>query len=248
MAYIVDLEKFYGPLELLLYLVEKNEMDIYDIPVAEITRQYMAFLEENGRIDLESLGDFLVMASFLLNLKSRLLLPVRSTPAETLEEEGPGMLADPREELVRMLLEYKRFKLAADHLASRQAGEGVRVFFRESSQLPEAGEELSASVKTLARALKQLLNRDTAEEVFYYQVSDIDVGEKMQDIMSYLSRLKGRGDFQALITQSGSRRESAAFFLALLELVRMNKVEAEQDEAFGGIDICLAGREGWSGS
>lgn len=245
MDYIVDLEKFYGPLELLLYLVEKNEMDIYDIPVAEITRQYMTFVENSESIDLESLGDFLVMASFLLNLKSRLLLPVRSANAAAGPEEAEEML-DPRQELVNMLLEYKKYKRVADYLARKQIEPGGRVYFRESSLMPASGEELQVSINSLIKAYINLMNRDQAEDLLYFPVGDIDIGEKMVEILSLLDERPESSPFQVLIDRSRSRREAAVYFLALLELIRMNKVTAVQDAAFGTIQIYL-GEGGRSG-
>lgn len=241
MEYIVDLEKFYGPLELLLYLVDKNEMDIYDIPVAEITRQYLVHMEDSERIDLESLGDFLVMASFLLNLKSRLLLPVRSAPPG--EEDDGETAEDPREELVRMLLEYKRYKQAADYLAGRLRQPSGRVFFRdESAEIPEPDLTYSASLRLLARTYVQLITKHLEDGMEYLPAGDIDVGEKMADILAYLKKGRGEGRFRSLL-EGSSRREAGATFLALLELVRLNKVNCCQESEFGDIEIRLGGEE-----
>ena len=113
-TYVVDLEAFHGPLDLLLYLIDRNEVDIYDIPISDITEQYLQHLQLSGDSDLENLGSFLSMASYLLNLKSRLLLPAYE------DEEGEEQELDPREELVKKLVEYRRYKKAAMYLRSRQ--------------------------------------------------------------------------------------------------------------------------------
>lgn len=249
MEYIVDLEKFYGPLELLLYLVDKNEMDIYDIQVAEITRQYLAHMEDSQRIELDSLGDFLVMASFLLNLKSRLLLPVYPRPAS--EEAGPEEDQDPREQLVRMLLEYKRYKKAADYLAARLHHIPGRVFFRAiSDPPPEQDLSRSASLRLLVRTYGSLMAKRHREglELEYLPAGDIDVGEKMVEILAYLRQSQGKGCFQSLLNSSSGRREAGALFLALLELVRLNKIHCRQEDEFADIEIRLGDEEGWTAS
>ena len=127
MDYVVDLEEFYGPLDLLLYLIEKQEVDIYNIPVAVITDQYINYIDQIGAKDLNQLGDFLIMASYLLSLKARLLLPGPNS-AEEQEKE----LGDPREELVKKLIDYKKYKTLAALLSARlDEGVSKRVYLRD---------------------------------------------------------------------------------------------------------------------
>lgn len=233
MDYVVDLEAFHGPLDLLLYLIEKNEIDIYDIPMAAITDQYMEYLQLTGEYDLDRLGDFLIMASYLLNLKSRMLLPQRQPEAE---EEGES--EDPREELVQKLLDYRKIKQAAEFLAARDSGEAPRVFFREAVYEWEEREEIIASISALARAYRAVRRKESDNKVYDIDFSDIDINAKMHEILHLLTR-SGRGlVFQDLFS-SGERREQLALFLALLELVRQKKVGASQENEFGEIRIML---------
>ena len=138
MSYIVELEVFHGPLDLLLFLIEKNEVDIYDIPIAEITEQYLVYIQDAKAINIERLGDFLILASYLLNLKSKMLLPQHKLDEM---ENDPEAEEDPRDELIAKLLEYKKFKEAARYLSSLQK-ESPEVFLRDSDYAPEIHEVL----------------------------------------------------------------------------------------------------------
>ncbi|MBP1708134.1 MAG: condensin subunit ScpA [Chloroflexi bacterium] len=235
MNYLVNLDKFYGPLDLLLYLLEKEEMDIYDIPVALIADQYIQYLQTTGRIDLENIGDFLSMASYLLNLKSRMLLP-----GAWEEEADEAEMPDPREELVQRIMEYKQYKQAAELLATRFDADHARVFFRQGRDEIEAIErEICSSLGVLLRAWQAVLARSLPEPKYILPENDVDVGEKMQAI---LQRLPANGAvvlFQDFLTGISSRREALAYFLGLLELVRLQKVEASQEQRFGAIRLCL---------
>jgi segregation and condensation protein A len=163
MDYIVDLEAFHGPLDLLLYLIDKNELDIYDIPIATITDQYMEYLQDTGEYDLDILGDFLIMASYLLNLKSRLLLPgLKGQEEETDEEEA----IESREELVQRLLQYKKIKKVAGLLMERQSGECQRIFFRDTIFQAEEKEEIWATIGALTRAYQSVLVVNDAGDSF----------------------------------------------------------------------------------
>lgn len=241
MGYMVDLEAFHGPLDLLLYLIDKNEVDIYDIPISQITDQYMDYLNESGDIDIEKLGDFLVVASYLLNLKSKMLLP-----RHNLEEENADNDADfdPRDELVQKLLEYKKFKEIARYLSSMQKGEEQRVFFRNSTYKQDISEVLIADVKTLVRAYKQVLDRlseNEDESNFEIPTGDVSVAEKMQEILKELHNKPVGLVFQDLFLNIGTKREALAFFLALLELIRLQKVQVFQRNVNDLIIINLIG-------
>ena len=232
---MVDLEVFHGPLDLLLYLVEKNEVDIYDIPIAVVSEQYIGYLRDRGAVDLERLGDFLLMASYLLNLKSRLLLP--SSTEESEEEEE---IMDPRQELVEKLLQYKRYKEAAGWLQDRQDGSGERIYYREEQQEGEIQEHLVVDLKSLIRAYKVVL-KEISEVTDDYEIprGDVNVGDKMEEIRARLGKRPGGLIFQDLFLGVVNRREALALFLALLELIRLQQVKAIQKKIFGDIEIKL---------
>jgi len=233
--YLVNLDKFYGPLDLLLYLIEKEEMDIYDIPIALIADQYIEFIENTGRIDLDNIGEFLIMASYLLNLKSRMLLP-RLESAAAGEEE----IFDPREELITRILEYRQFKLAAEFLAGRYEDEVNRVFFRfGQSGTTDCPREIITNLGLLVRAWHAVQASDGEIPAYQLPENDFDVSLKMEAI---LERLPGNGQavvFQEIFANNSVRREYLAYFLALLELIRLRKVAAIQENRGGDIKICL---------
>jgi segregation and condensation protein A len=229
MSYLVNLDKFYGPLDLLLYLLEREEIDIYDIPIARITGQYLAYIDKIGLVDLDNIGDFLLMASYLLNLKSRLLLPVFS------QEEGPDEVEDPREELVNRILAYKQYKLLGECLAERYNDDSRRLFFRYG-QTEAVDAEISTSVKALLKAWESLLNRTTEESEFDLP-QGLAIAEKMEEIVGRLTAHEGPVIFGDILAAATSHREVMVFFLALLELIRMQKVEAIQPDQFGDIEL-----------
>ena len=232
MGYLVNLEKFYGPLDLLLYLLERDEIDIYDIPVASIADQYIEYINTVENINLDNVGDFLSMASYLLNLKSRLLL---SGGAETNEVKSEG--EDPRDELVQRILAYKQYKQIGKYLADRYDDEVERVYFRMGQV---DGEEMNSSVRSsltaLVRAWARVVDRDT-ETLDYSLPQTIDIGAKMRDIMEILPEKGPAVIFQDIYGKDCDRSERLAYFVALLELVRLQKVEAYQEQRFGDINI-----------
>jgi segregation and condensation protein A len=235
MSYLVNLDKFYGPLDLLIYLLEKEEMDIYDIPVSLITDQYMDYIQANGQIDLENIGDFLIMASYLLNLKSRMLLP------GIMEEENSDEdIADPREELVNKILEYKKYKMAGEFLASRFNDETNRIFFRNgASDIELVEREFSSSINALLRAWYSVLEKTFEEPQYNLPQRDVNISEKMDLILRVLPDAGTAVIFQDFFNGVPSKREALAYFLALLELIRLQKVEAIQEQRFGDIKLCL---------
>jgi segregation and condensation protein A len=234
MDYLVNLDKFYGPLDLLLYLIEKNEMDLYDIQVSAITGQYLDYIKKLDRIDLENLGSFLIMASYLLNLKSQMLLP-RRTQEEMDDQEPP----DPRQHLIEKLLEYKKYKQGAQLLSARLEDDVKRVFFRDGAQDIAVPDEIKASPDSLLRAFYSLLQARAENDSLIIPQDDIDVGSKMEEILSRLSSYNAVLALQDFFAGVSSRREMLAFFLALLELIRLQQVEAVQENSFGSIEICL---------
>ena len=236
MSYVVDLDSFHGPLDLLLYLIDENQIDIYDIPIAGITDQYMEYLNITGDFDLDKLGGFLVMATYLLALKTQMMLPQTAEADEEQDEEQ-----DPRAELVQRLLYYRKFKRAAEKLECLAEGKTKRYFYREGETFLAPAGELNANADVLARLFYNLLIKTRPVTGFEIPSDDIDIGEKMQEILKAVRKHREGMFFQELINGTINKREGAAFFLALLELLRLQKLQAVQENDFGHIKL-LSGR------
>jgi segregation and condensation protein A len=231
----VRLETFEGPLDLLLYLIKKNEIDIYDIPISVITQQYLEYLETMKNLNLDVAGEFLLMAATLLHIKSKMLLPA------TAEEEGEKEEEDPRAELVRRLLEYQRFKEAAQQLVKGPLLDRevfVRSFFGDALAEKEAGEEVSGEVTLfdLLEVMKKVLEGLPAEEFQEISMEHLNIKDKILHIMERLWEAESLA-FTELYTASTSRREIVVTFLALLELLRLRMIRVYQGETFGTIRI-----------
>ena len=231
----VRLETFEGPLDLLLYLIKKNEIDIYDIPISVITQQYLEYLETMKNLNLDVAGEFLLMAATLLHIKSKMLLPA------TMEEEGEKEEEDPRAELVRRLLEYQRFKEAAQQLVKGPLLDRevfVRSFFGDALAEKEAGEEVSGEVTLfdLLEVMKKVLEGLPAEEFQEISMEHLNIKDKILHIMERLWEAESLA-FTELYTASTSRREIVVTFLALLELLRLRMIRVYQGETFGPIRI-----------
>jgi len=227
----VQLEIFEGPLDLLLHLIKKNEVSITDIPIATITKQYLATLELMQGLNLDVAGEYLIMAATLMYIKSRMLLPPEEGDEED-EEEG-----DPREELVRRLLEYQRFKEAAGDLEKREIL-SRDVFVRPSAAQAEVGTVTfeGLSIFDLISALQRVLELLPEEEFHAVTLEKISVRDKMNLLLDHLYR-KGQVVFQSLFEGATSRLEVVVTFLALLELVKIRAVRAWQEERLGPILI-----------
>lgn len=229
--YKVQLDVFEGPLDLLLYLIRKDEVDIYDIPIERITNQYMQYIELMRMLDLNIAGEFLVMAATLMMIKSRMLLP----PEERLELEEEE--EDPRWDLVRKLVEYKKFKDAALHLESLEAlQQDVFVRGGEAVHLgPQSDVTLrDVSIFDLISAFGEVLKRVKTEELQEIFAERVTVAEKIESVMLRL-REQGRIAFSQLFSGMVSRAEIVCTFLAILELIRLNQIIARQERAFGEI-------------
>jgi segregation and condensation protein A len=227
----VQLEIFEGPLDLLLHLIKKNEVSISDIPIATITEQYLATLELMQSLNLDVAGEFLVMAATLVHIKSRMLLP--SGDDEEEEEEG----ADPRAELVRRLLEYQRFKDAADELERREML--TRDVFARPAVPVERTEPVAfreVSVFELLTALRRVLERLPKDVVHEVTLEKITVREKMTMLLDIL-RTQGQVLFEALFSELKTRMEVVVVFLAMLELVKARAIRIFQEQATGPILI-----------
>ena len=228
----VQLEIFEGPLDLLLHLIKKNEVSITDISIATITEQYLATLELMQTLNLDVAGEFLVMAATLIHIKSRMLLPAGDDEAEE-DEEG----IDPREELIRRLLEYQRFKDAAAQLEQREV---LRrdVFIRSGAlteEAPAAGFR-EVSVFELLTALRHVLERLPKDDVHEVALEKITVREKMMLLLDTL-RSNGKVMFESLFSEIKTRMEVIVTFLAMLELVKVRAVRIVQEQLTGPIVI-----------
>ena len=227
----VQLEIFEGPLDLLLHLIKKNEVSITDIPIATITEQYLATLDVMQTFNLDVAGEFLVMAATLIHIKSRMLLPMADDEDD--EEEG----TDPREELVRRLLEYQRFKDAADQLERRELLTRD-VFVRSvapAEEVPAPGFR-EVSVFELLTALKRVLDRLPKDAVHEVMLEKITMREKMTLLLDQL-RTQGKILFESLFAEVTTRMEVVVTFLAMLELVKVRAIRIFQEEATGPIQI-----------
>ena len=230
MSYKVKLEVFEGPLDLLLYLIKKNELDIYDIPISSITEQYLEYIELMRMLDLNIAGEFLVMAATLIHIKSKMLLPPEEKEILPEEEE------DPREELVRRLLEYKKFKEVAGVLQDLE-GQRREMFTRSASLEDQPGEQFfEASLFDLITALTRVL-KDVPKEIFQEIVKEeFTVEQKVHDILHMLvdNPVLYLGE---LFNKAKSKLEIIATFLAVLELIRLKEIIVVQKKRFDDIEI-----------
>lgn len=244
MGISVKLEVFEGPLDLLLHLLEKNKVNIYDIPIVEITNQYMEYMREMQRRDLNIMSEFLVMAATLLDIKSKMLLPKRASD----EEEEPE---DPRAELVQQLLEYKMYKCMAYELKDRQMDAG-RVMYKKPTipeevrayEPPVDIHELMSDI-TLSRLheifesimKKQQDKIDPLRSKFgKIEKEEVSLEDKMEDLKKYAAGHR-HFSFRGLLTAQSSKVEVIVTFLAILELMKMGTIRISQEHIFDDIQI-----------
>ncbi len=232
--YKVKLDIFEGPLDLLLYLIKRDELDIYEISLERITKQYLEYLQAFKELNIDVAGEFVVMAANLIYLKSRSLLPADQQPPEEDAEDD-----DPRWELIRQLIEYKKFKEAAAQLQVRQL-EQERIFARGGVTAPLIDAPLRLGevgifqlINAFQTVIKRIEAREDLREIFgeHFTVSD-----KIETILQRLAdgvALK----FSELFAGAASRVEVVVTFLALLELIRLRQVRATQADAFAEIEI-----------
>ncbi|PYK03728.1 MAG: chromosome segregation protein ScpA [Verrucomicrobia bacterium] len=232
--YKVKLEVFEGPLDLLLYLIKRDEIDIYDISIERITRQYLEYLQAFKELKIDIAGEFVVMAANLIYLKSRSLLPLDQQPPEEDAEED-----DPRWDLIRQLIEYKKFKEAAAQLHDR-ALEQERIFTRDGGSAAISAAPLplhEVGIFQLIHAFQEVIKRVEAQEdlqeIFGERFSVSDKIEKILERVGDGAPVR----FSELFGQIVSRVEIVVTFLALLELIRLNQVRAMQRKMFDEIEI-----------
>ena len=227
--YKVSLETFEGPLDLLLHLIKKNDIDIYDIPIALVLEQYLEYLELAKELNIDLAGDFLLTAAELLLIKSRLLMP----QDEEGEEEGP----DPREELVRRLLEYQRYKQAGKELLGRSML-GRDVFKRGSLEETPGTEkgELDADLTSLLLAFQSVLKRLPRQQAYEIEGERASVADK---ILALTERLQEAHElkFEKLFDLEKGREDVVVTFLALLEMAKMHMLLIRQGSRYDEIFI-----------
>ncbi len=256
LEYRVELDVFNGPLDLLLYLIKRDELDIYDIPIARITDTYMTYvgmlreMSSDAGLDINVAGDFLVMAATLMEIKSAMLLP-RQPASDNADGEPSAaqQLADPRFELVQQLLEYKRFKDSANLLADRRHTHENR-FPRYPARLEGDPDEPppvdldEVQVWDLLSAFSRLMQEVGARAPRFHEVTydDTPIDLHAADIEDRLTR-EGRLSFRQLVVGRQSRSEMIGVFLALLELIRQKKILVQQAESHDDVEITPASEE-----
>ena len=238
----VKLEAFEGPLDLLLHLIDKNKINIYDIPIVQITEQYMDYIHQMEQKNLEVISEFLVMAATVLRIKSEMLLP-----KETKEEEA----ADPRQELVERLLEYKMYKFISQELKDKQVDASM-VLFKDSTLPPEiadyreevdAGELLSGLTLSKLHTIFQTVMKRQTDKVDpirskfgRIEKEEINLSEKILEIQEY--GLKYRHfSFRSFLESQRDKMEVVVTFLGILELMKMGRIAISQKELFEDIEI-----------
>jgi segregation and condensation protein A len=234
--YKVQFEVFEGPLDLLLYLIKKEEVDIYQVNLTKLATQFIEYIDLMRQFDLEIAGEFLVMASTLMYIKSRELLPVDQQVAVEGEEEGE----DPRWELIRQLVEYKKFKDAAAQLQTLEARqENVfprlpgKLEFESAAPPPKPGVSIFDLLNAVNAVLKRFEKRDDTRDIFEDKWT---VSEKIEFILRVIAE-RGSVRFTELFESAASRSEVVCTFLALLELIRLKQLVCVQPEAFAEIEI-----------
>ncbi len=243
----LQLQHYEGPLDLLLDLIRKHQINIYDIPIAQITQQYLDYLNQAAALDMELGAEFIFMAATLIHIKSRMLLP-RDPELEKMAPEE-----DPRQDLVERLLEHERFKNAAEMLHQKRMIEEA-VWSNPQMEKFQAEEEdpgLSVTLFDLVKVLQDVLERAKNRPVYTVEKEDVTVPEMIQYLGGLLgSKSKGaRLSTRQLFEAQRSRRAAICLFLALLELVKRQVISLQQGEMFGDIDIAKESslEEGFSG-
>ncbi|HTG89532.1 MAG TPA: segregation/condensation protein A [Vicinamibacterales bacterium] len=235
-AYSVKLDAFEGPLDLLIHLIKKHEVNIYDIPIALITRQYLEYVEMMQDLNLDTVGEFLVMAATLIHIKSKMLLP----RPESAEDGEPD--EDPREALVRRLLEHQKFKAAAELLHERAVLRGAQ-WIRPDGRIAEiAGDdyayepEIEVDLFSLLAAFRGVLERAKQRPKVLLPPEEVPVEVRIEQLLGLLSETEACG-FEDLFLRDDTRGAMIVTFLALLEMIRLKLIRVFQTSAFGPIRV-----------
>ena len=230
-ALTIRLESFEGPLDLLLHLIKKEEVDIWNIPVARITEQYLEYLQVMKDLNINVAGEWLMMAATLIYIKSRMLLP-----PDPSEKPGEEIEDDPRRELVYELLEHQKFKNAAEMLYTREEVENAVWVNPPEEALEDAGDVVSVTLFDLLRAFHDIVQRFDEQPAMEVVQEEITVERKTADIRRLLM-VHNKILFSALFTEIISKRHLIVTFLALLELVRLREVRLLQEKEFSEIQV-----------
>lgn len=238
MAYQIKLPIFEGPLDLLLHLIKEHEINIYDIPISFIAQQYFEYIELLKTLNLEVAGEFLIMASTLIHIKSKMLLPKSEITSDDVEEDE-----DPRDELVQKLLEYKKYKEGAILLREKEIHQN-NIFTRKIENGFSDGEELLIDVNIfdLLSAFRKIVKNIASDSIFEISIDEISVTEKINLIMEILNTYP-HITFDSLFSDITNKMELIATFLALLELIRLKLVKIQQVKRFDTIRIFKAVEE-----
>ncbi|MCX6539958.1 MAG: segregation/condensation protein A [Acidobacteria bacterium] len=232
-AYSVSLEHFSGPLDLLIHLIKKNEVSIYDIPIAIITAQYVEYIALMQELDLDLAGEFLVLAATLIHIKSRMLLP-RPDPSQDEDEE------DPREALVNRLLEYQKYKTAANLLHERETLRSAQWQRPDQRVADIAGDEYETETEvdlfSLMAAFKAVLDRAKQRPRLVLPAEQVSIEDRIEQLLGRLSETEACG-FEDLFDDVNSRPALIVTFLALLEMIRLRLVRVFQAGMFGTIRV-----------
>jgi segregation and condensation protein A len=246
MQYNVKIDAFEGPLDLLLHLINTLEIDIYDIPVAEITEQYLMYIHAMKEVQLDVASEYLVMAATLLAIKSRMLLPKHEE--ELVDDFEYGQEEDPRNELVERLIEYKMFKEAANDLKSLEQERGL-MYTKPPSDLSEYAKEVKTenmdidiSLYDMLGAFQKLLRRKKLQRPMSTKVArqEISIEKRMNEIISFLKESGKRKSFTDLFPEN-DREHIVVTFLAILELIKRNEIHVQQEDNFA--EIYMTARE-----
>lgn len=236
--FIINLDRFTGPLDLLLHLIKEHEMDIFDIPISEISEKYLAYMEGINEMNLDGAGDFLLMAATLAHIKSKMLLP----PSGDDEDDDEDNSGDPREELVRRLLEYQKYKDAAAHLDDRPLlGRDVyhRPLDRSLAAAPDQVEIEDVSVFQLIEVFQELLDKAKIHAPHQVRLDTVSVESRIREILKAIGGNE-HVTFRSLFSDVYSRSELVGTFLAILELARILVLRIFQ--TVGGSEIYLSRR------
>jgi segregation and condensation protein A len=241
MNYQCNLDIFEGPLDLLLHLIKEQKMDIYDISVAEITKQYLEYLDLLSELNLEMVGEYLVMAAELARIKSRTLLPAPETEEDALAAAGE----DPRAELIRRLLEYKRYKEAAFELRQKEYDQQLLFPRNGELELEDTEQELlvEANVFDLLTAFQKVIKERSFKKDYEIKITTLSVSDRISGILEILNASESVA-FNSLFTELNTKEEIIVTFLAILELMRMQLIRCQQVKQFDAIRIyCVVDRE-----
>jgi segregation and condensation protein A len=237
MHYQCNLDIFEGPLDLLLHLIKEQKMDIYDIPILEITRQYLSYLDVLSELNLETAGEYLIIAAELAKIKSKTLLPAPDTEEDELTSVGE----DPRAELMRRLLEYQRYKEAAFELRQKEYDQ-QQLFTRSGEVILDNSEGelmIEANVFDLMTAFQKVLKEKSFKNNYEIKITTLSVSDRIDGILELLNASESV-TFSSLFTALNTKQEVIVTFLAILELMRMQLIRSQQARPFDAIRLYVA--------